>query len=187
MLIYKNHMKKINRLLVLLLSLVLTGSFAFAQNANQNSYCKTGTDANLPVLKLQIKNMADSLSRLKRDRQNLRTPLDGLKEEILALDEELKPLRSRHQKAAKKASKSAKSYAKYKAKWLDTGELERLNTMIKTRKQKHALYKQKRTQYLNIDKRFKALANSYEHIARDTLDKNRDCQSASIALRQAGF
>ncbi len=174
-----------NFLVFLVLFFAFFGHYGLAYG--QNSYCKTGSDASLPVIKIKINNMKNSLTRQKTQIQNLRAPLEPLKDEILALDAKIKPMRSNHQKAAKKAQKSAKSYEKYKQKWLDTGELDRLNSMIKSRKQKHAIYKQKRREFISSNEKFKALAKRYEQIARDMLDKNRDCQAASNALRQSGF
>ncbi len=171
-------MKK--RLCIAALALTLIGVSAVAQD---NSYCKTGDDMDLPVLKQKIQALASRVAQDKKIRTDIRTQLEPLKNEILVLDKQIKPLRAKHQKAARKSQKSAKSYAKYKAKWLDTGELDRLNGLIKSRKQKYTNYKQMLAQYRAADTAFTAGANRYRHIARDLLDKNRDCGAAKLALQ----
>ena len=160
--------------------LLLAAQSSFAQD---NSYCKTGSDADLSVLKQKIQSMAAHIAQQKKIRTDLRAQLEPLKDEILSLDKQIKPLRDKHQKASRKSQKSAKSYAKYKSKWLDSGELERLNGMIKTRKAKYSRYQQMLSQYRAADNAFQTSASRYRYIARDLLDKNRDCAAARAALQ----
>lgn len=167
-----------------ILAIILSGIFAgtgFTQTPN--TICKTGYDANLPIIKIKVANMASKLKRLKQSKQNSRARIAVLRAEILAIDEILTPWRKRHKKAAKKAGKSAKKYSVYKANWIDTGELTKLNAQINLRKVKHQEYKQVREQYQRENTEFEALGAKYQHIARDLLDRDRDCAAAQAALR----
>jgi len=164
-------------------------NLAYGQTSTQpstlaeNVVCKTGSDANLPVIKIQVANMASELKRLKQAKQNSRAGTDRLRTEILTIDQVLKPLRERHKSAAAQAGSSTSAYALYKANWLDTGELARLNDKIRNRKQKHAQYKTVRTGYQNEKAAFETLGAKYQYIARDLLDRDRDCAGALAALR----
>ncbi len=149
----------------------------------ENVICKTGSDANLPVIKIQVADMASELKRLKQAKQNSRARTDRLRTEILAIDQVLKPLRERHKSAAAQASSSVSAYDLYKANWLDTGELARLNDKIRGRKQKHADYKTVRESYQAEKTAFETLGAKYQYIARDLLDRDRDCAAALAALR----
>ena len=154
-----------------------------SNNTANNTICKTGSDADLPVIKIKIANMASKLKRLKQTRQNSRARTESLRTEILAIDQTLGPWRVRHKTAAAQASKSENTYGVYKANWIDTGELRRLNDKINLRKLKHADYKQLRAQYQTENTEFKNLGDRYQYIARDLLDRNRDCAAAQTALR----
>lgn len=160
-----------------------SGAFAHAQTPAP-SICKTGSDADLPVIKVKIANMASKLKRLKQSKQNVRARTETLRTEILAIDQTLGPQRTRHQTAAAQASASANTYAVYRANWIDTGELRRLNDKIKLRKLKHADYKRVRAQYQSENAEFKALSTRYQNIARDMLDRDRDCAAAKFALQR---
>ncbi len=162
---------------------ILSAGFALAQSP-ANTVCKTGTDADLPVIKIKIANMASKLKRLKQSQKNSRARTDALRTEILAIDQTLSPWRARHKAAASQASASANTYAAYKANWIDTGELRRLNDKIKQRKLKHADYKRVRAIYQSENAEFKALSTRYQNIARDMLDRDRDCAAAKIALQR---
>ncbi len=149
----------------------------------QNVICKTGSDADLPKIKTQVADMAAKLKRLKQARQSARAKTDQLRTEILGIDEILKPFRARHKSAAKQAGSSTSAYEVYKANWLDTGELVRLNDKIRDRKQKHAAYKTARATYQTEKAAFETLGAKYQYIARDLLDRDRDCAGAMAALR----
>jgi len=162
---------------------ILPASFALAQSP-ANTVCKTGSDADLPVIKTKIANMAAKLKRLKQSKKNSRARTEALRTEILAIDKTLSPWRARHKAAAAQASASASTYAVYKANWIDTGELKRLNDKINLRKLKHADYKRVRARYQSENAEFKALSTRYQNIARDMLDRDRDCAAAKIALQR---
>jgi len=172
---------------VYLLCLLMTGrvaGLAYGQTPvpPANVICKTGLDADLPEIKAQVSGMAAELKGLKQARQAARAQTDKLHAEILAIDQALKPLRARHKSAAEQASSSTSTYEVYKANWLDTGELARLNDQIRDRKQKHAEYKTVRTEYQTEKAAFEALGAKYQYIARDLLDRDRDCAGAMAAL-----
>ena len=166
------------------IGLVILSTGSAAAQAPANTVCKTGTDADLPVIKVKIANIASKLKRLKQSKQNTRARTETLRTEILAIDEKLGPWRTRHKTAAAQAGASANTYAVYKANWIDTGELKRLNDKIKLRKLKHADYKRVRAQYQNENTEFKALSTRYQNIARDMLDRDRDCAAAKFALQR---
>jgi Zn-finger nucleic acid-binding protein len=147
-----------------------------------NTVCKTGSDVDLPEIKSKVANMAEDLKRLKQVKQNSRAGASVLRSEILAIDQELGPWRARHKIAAEQAGETVDTYAVYKAEWIDTGELERLNATINLLKTKHQDYKQARAQYSAENTEFKALGTKYQHIARDLLDRDRDCAAAIMAL-----
>ena len=175
-------------LYILLIAVPVSGGIsglAYGQTSipPANVICKTGSDANLPEIRSQVADMASELKRLKQAQQNSRARTDRLRTEILAIDQGLKPLRERHKSAAAQASSSTSDYALYKANWLDTGELARLNDKIRNRKQKHAQYKTVRAGYQNEKTAFEALRAKYQYIARDLLDRDRDCAAAQAALR----
>ena len=136
----------------------------------------------LPVIKIQVADMATELKHLKQARSISRVQTDKLHAEILAIDQALKPLRERHKSAAAQASSSISAYEVYKANWLDTGELDRLNDQIRNRKQKHAQYKSVRANYEAEKAAFEDLGAKYQYIARDLLDRDRDCAGAMTAL-----
>ncbi|MCF6220043.1 MAG: hypothetical protein L3J65_02925 [Robiginitomaculum sp.] len=176
-------MKIVYSTLMALALTILPANLAVAQSP-ANAICKTGSDADLPVIKIKIANMASKLKRLKQSKKNSRARTDALRTEILAIDQTLSPWRARHKAAAAQASTSANNYAVYKANWLDTGELRRLNDKINHRKLKHTDYKQVRAQYQSENAEFKALSTRYQNIARDMLDRDRDCAAAKIALQR---
>ncbi len=169
----------------LLLALSFDAAGAQTPAPPRNAICKTGSDADLPEIKAQVADMATELKRLKQARQTARSRTDKLHREILALDQVIKPLRVRHKSAAQQAGSSTSAYALYKANWLDTGELDRLNGNISLRKQKHTAYKIARTDYQNQKSAFETLGAKYQYIARDLLDRDRDCAGARAALRAA--
>lgn len=148
-----------------------------------NTVCKTGRDADLPVIKIKVANMASKLKRLKLTKQNSRARTSVLRSEILTIDQMLGSWRTRHKTAAAQAGASANTYAVYKANWIDTGELARLNDKINLRKTKHTDYKRVRAQYQRENTEFEALGTRYQYIARDLLDSDRDCAAAQAALR----
>lgn len=159
----------------------LSNTFAQAQ-IPANTVCKTGSDVDLPEIKSKVASMAEDLKRLKQVKQNSRAGVSVLRSEIMAIDQELGPWRVRHKIAAEQAGETADTYAVYKANWIDTGELARLNATINLRKTKHQDYKQARAQYQDENTEFKALGTKYQHIARDLLDRDRDCAAAIMAL-----
>ena len=167
------------------LSLFANPSFAQTptNQAPANAVCKTGSDADLPVIKIKVANMASRLKRLKQAKQTTRSRVAKLRTEILSIDQVLTPWRTRHKSAAERAGKTESTYAVYKSNWIDTGELNKLNAKIRLRKLKHADYKRLRTQYKNENAEFEALGAKYQHIARDLLDQDRDCAGAMAALR----
>ncbi len=160
----------------------ISAGSAFAQTP-PNSICKTGSDADLPVIKIKIGNMASKLKRLKQTKQNSRARVASLRTEILSIDQVLTPWRARHKSAAERAGQTESTYAVYKANWIDTGELNKLNAKIRLRKLKHADYKRLRAQYQSENAEFEALGAKYQHIARDLLDRDHDCAAAQAALR----
>lgn len=179
------------RILKILLTAIIWFGFAGIATAqtpgNQapvNTVCKTGSDTDLPVIKIKITNMASKLKRLKQTKQNSRARVDRLRTEILSIDQTLGPWRSRHKTAAEQAGVSTSTYAVYKANWIDTGELRRLNDKINLRKVKHADYKRVRDSYQIENTEFKALSTRYQNIARDMLDRDRDCAAAKFALQR---
>jgi len=151
--------------------------------SSANTVCKTGSDADLPEIKSKVAKLAEDLKRLKQVKQNSRAHTSVLRSEILAIDQELGPWRARHKTAAEQAGASADTYAVYKTNWIDTGALGRLNDKISLRKTKHADYKRVRAQYQRENTEFEALGSKYQHIARDLLDRDRDCAAAQAALR----
>ena len=163
----------------------LSNTLAQAQTPSNpvNTVCKTGSDVDLPEIKTKIADMAEELKRLKQVKQSSRTNTATLRAEILAIDQELGPWRARHKTAATLAGETAGTYAVYKAEWIDTGELNRLNDKINLRKTKHQDYKLVRAQYQSENTKFEALGAKYQHIARDLLDRDRDCAAAQAALR----
>ena len=180
----RNYIQKTILSASLVIGLVgFSGVLASAQ-VPANVVCKTGTDVDLPVIKIKIANMASKLKRLKQAKKNSRARTDALRTEILAIDQTLGPWRTRHKIAASRASASESSYAVYKANWIDTGELRRLNDKINLRKLKHADYKRVRAQYQAENTEFKALSTRYQNIARDMLDRDRDCAAAKFALQR---
>ena len=189
----RNYIPKTILTALLAVSLAgFSGVFAAAQvpanqvpaNTANNTICKTGQDTDLPVIKIKIANMASKLKRLKQAKKNSRSRTDALRTEILAIDQKLGPWRTRHKAAASQAGNSANTYAVYKANWIDTGELKRLNDKINLRKLKHADYKRARAQYQAENTEFKALSTRYQSIARDMLDRDRDCAAAKFALQR---
>lgn len=177
-----SHFRKV--LMTAVFAVGITGlpnTFAQAQTPI-NTVCKTGLDADLPAIKTKVANMAEDLKHLKQAKQNSRASTSALREEILAIDQELGPWRTRHKTAAALAGESASTYALYKAEWIDTGEFNRLNDKINFRKTKHQDYKQARAQYQAETAKFEALGAKYQHIARDLLDSDRDCAGAKAAL-----
>jgi len=186
--VYETHMMIRFFLVVFLVAApVLGGVFgvALAQTPTPpaNVICKTGSDVDLPVIRILVADMASELKRLKQVKQSSRAGTDRLRTEILTIDQVLKPLRERHKSAAAQASSSTSTYALYTANWLDTGELARLNDKIRTRKQKHAAYKTVRAGYQAEKAAFETLGAKYQYIARDLLDRDRDCAAAQAALR----
>lgn len=175
---------KIIRSTFIAIGLVILSTGSAAAQAPANTVCKTGSDADLPVIKIKIANMASKLKRLKQTKQNSRARTDALRAEILAIDETLGSWRARHKAAAANASASQNTYAVYKANWIDTGELRRLNDKINLRKLKHADYKRVRAQYQRENTEFKALSTRYQNIARDMLDRDRNCAAAKFALQR---
>ncbi len=150
--------------------------------APANRVCKTGSDADLPEIKTKIAKMADELKRLKQAKQTALVNTSTLRGDIVAIDQGLGPWRVRHKVAAELAGSSAEAYATYKAEWIDAGELERLNANINLRKVKHQDYKLVLAQYQAVKTQFETLGAKYQHIARDLLDRDRDCDAAKTAL-----
>lgn len=180
----RNYIQKTILAASFVVSLVgFSGVFATAQ-APANTVCKTGRDADLPVIKIKIANMGSKLKRLKQTKKNSRARTDALRTEILAIDQMLGPWRTRHKSAAAQAGQSENTYAVYKANWIDTGELRRLNDKINLRKLKHGDYKRVRAQYQSENTEFKELSTRYQTIARDMLDRDRDCAAAKFALQR---
>ena len=177
-----SHFRKV--LMVAVFAVGLTGLPNTSAQAQTpiNTVCKTGSDADLPAIKIKVANMAEDLKQLKQAKQNSRASTSALRDEILAIDQELGPRRTRHKTAAELAGESASTYALYKAEWIDTGALNRLNDTINFRKTKHQDYKQARAQYQAETAKFEALGAKYQHIARDLLDSDRDCAGAKAAL-----
>lgn len=153
-----------------------------AINTTVNTVCKTGSDVDLPEIKAKIAKMAEDLKSLKQSKQNSRASTSALRAEILAIDQELGPWRVRHKTAAELAGETADTYAAYKTEWIDTGELVRLNDKINLRKTKHQDYKLVRAHYETENAEFVSLGAKYQHIARDLLDRDRDCAAARAAL-----
>jgi len=177
------HFHKIVTATVLMLALMGLSNTPAQAQAPANTVCKTGLDADLPEIKTKVANMADALKRLKQKKQNSSANISMLRNEILAIDQELGPRRARHKAAAERAGETAATYEVYKAEWISSGELERLNGKINLRKSKHQDYKLARTQYQIEKTEFEALGAKYQHIARDLLDRDRDCAAAQAALR----
>lgn len=179
------HFQKITIATVLAVSLTgFTNTPAQAQaQAPVNTVCKTGSDADLPEIKIKVANMAEALKLLKQAKQNSRENTSLLRSEILAIDQELVPWRARHKTAAELAGETAATYAAYKTEWIDTGELTRLNDKLILRTAKYQDHKLVRAQYQVEKTEFEALGAKYQYIARDLLDRDRDCAAAQAALK----
>ena len=153
-----------------------------AARKRSNTFCKTGSDDDLPFIRAQLNAKTSSFKSLKKEIDELTTNINDQKEEHQAIIDVWQPMNNEYHSDLSMA-RSAPSAAEYvQGKWISSGKRGHMNNLAASASTLAASINADIETLKSMKTRSAKKSAELKFIAKNLLDDNQDCAAAKSEL-----
>lgn len=153
-----------------------------ASRKKTNSFCKTGSDEDIPFIQAQLKAKTASFQSLKKKKAKLKEDIEARREEHQVLIDIWQPMNNEYHNDLSMARSDPSSAEYVQGKWISSGRRNHMNELARSATALAESINDDIETLNTIQKRATKKSEELTFIAQTLLDENQDCEAAKAKL-----